>query len=45
MKTLSAQMTNNNEQIKTQIKKMTVAIILVSGIILFALAMVVINLF
>ncbi len=45
MKTLSAQMNDNNEQIKTQIKKMTIAIFLISGIILFALGMVVINLF
>jgi hypothetical protein len=45
MKSLSAQMTDNNEQIKTQIKKMTVAIIAVSVLILLSIVMIVTNLF
>jgi len=45
MKTLSAQMTDNNQQIKTQIKKMTIAIIVVSVLILVSFAMIISNLF
>ena len=45
MKSLSAQMTDNNEEIKTQIKKMTVAIIVVSVLIIVSFVMIVTNLF
>ena len=45
MKSLSAQMTDNNEQIKTQIKKMTIAIIAVSVLILLSIVMIITNLF
>jgi len=38
-------MTDNNEQIKTQIKKMTIAIIIVSVLILVSFVMIVNNLF
>jgi hypothetical protein len=44
MKSLSAQMSDNNEEIKTQIKKMTVAIIVVSVLILLSLVMIITNL-
>jgi hypothetical protein len=45
MKSLSAKMKDDNEQIKTQIKKITVAIIAVSVLILISLVMIVTNLF
>ncbi|MBK7500706.1 MAG: hypothetical protein IPI19_16910 [Ignavibacteriales bacterium] len=45
MKSLSAKMTDNNEQIKTQIKKMTMAIIAVSVLILLSLVMIITNFF
>jgi len=45
MKSLSAKMTDNNEQIKTQIKKMTIAIIAVSVLILLSLVMIITNFF
>jgi len=45
MKSLSAQMTDNNEQLKTQIKKMTIAIIAVSVLILLSLVMIITNFF
>jgi hypothetical protein len=38
-------MTDNNEEIKTQIKKMTVAIIVVSVLILLSLVMIITNIF
>ncbi len=38
-------MTDNNEQIKSQIKKMTVAIIVVSVLIIVSFVMIVTNLF
>ncbi len=44
MKSLSAQMTDNNEQLKTQIKKMTIAIIAVSVLIIVSFVMIVTNL-
>lgn len=44
MKSLSAQMSDNSEEIKTQIKKMTVAIIVVSVLILLSLVMIITNL-
>lgn len=43
MKSLSAQMTDNNEQIKTQIKKMTIAIIAVALLIIVSFVMIVTN--
>jgi hypothetical protein len=45
MKSLSAKMTDNNEQIKTQIKKMTMAIIAVSVLIFLSLVMIITNFF
>lgn len=45
MKTISAQMTSNNEQIKTQIKKMTIAIILVAFLVIVSFVMIINNLF
>jgi len=45
MKSLSAQMTDNNEQIKTQIKKMTIAIIAVALLIIVSFVMIVTNIF
>jgi len=45
MKSISAQMTDDNQQIKTQIKKMTIAIIVVSVLILVSFAMIISNLF
>ena len=45
MKSISAQMTDNNEQIKTQIKKMTIAIIVVSVLILMSIVMIITNFF
>ena len=45
MKSLSAQMTDNNEQIKTQIKKMIIAIIAVSVLIIVSFVMIVTNIF
>lgn len=38
-------MTDNKEQIKTQIKKMTIAIIVVSVLIIISFAMIISNLF
>jgi len=38
-------MTDNNEEIKTQIKKMTLAIIVVSVLILLSLVMIITNIF
>lgn len=38
-------MTDNNEEIKTQIKKMTVAIIVVFVLILLSLVMIITNIF
>ena len=43
MKSISAQMTDNNEQLKTQIKKMTIAIIAISVLILLSLVMILTN--
>lgn len=43
MKTLSDQMTDNNEQIKSQIKRMTIAIITVSVLMLLSLVMILTN--
>ena len=43
MKSLSAQMTDNNEEIKTQIKKMTLAIIVVALLIIVSFVMIVTN--
>lgn len=45
MKSLSTQMMQNNDQIKTQIKKMTVAILAVSVLILLSLVMIITNFF
>jgi len=45
MKSLSVQMDDNNEQIKTQIKKMTIAIIVVSVLIIVSFVMIVTNIF
>jgi hypothetical protein len=45
MKSLSAKMTDNNEQIKTQIKKMTIAIIAVALLIIVSFVMIVTNIF
>jgi len=45
MKSLSVQMTDNNKQIKTQIKKMTMAIIAISVLILISLVMIITNFF
>ncbi len=43
MKSLSAQMSDNNEEIKTQIKKMTLAIIVVALLIIVSFVMIVTN--
>ena len=45
MKSLLTQMTDDNEQIKTQIKKMTGAILAVSVLILLSLVMIITNFF
>jgi hypothetical protein len=43
MKSLSAQMTDNNEKIRTQIKKMTIALIAVAFLIIVSFVMIVTN--
>ena len=45
MKSLSIQMMQNNDQIKTQIKKMTIAIIIIATVILVSFVMIIANVF
>ncbi|MBK7631235.1 MAG: hypothetical protein IPJ23_11145 [Ignavibacteriales bacterium] len=45
MKSLSIQMMQNNDQIKTQIKKMTIAIIIIAAVILVSFVMIIANVF
>lgn len=45
MKSVSTQMNYNDKQIKTEIKKMTIAIITVSVLILLSLVMIITNFF